>query len=132
MNLQSRKCLDVNPKLVLIENDCNSTSNRWILLNNGKQLCDIKSKCISLEYVRGSFRYVISLFNKMDCQKCWIEGRLTQHVSVVNKHQIGFLYGNRMGVVSCLATNDNPFVGIPTRDHCNDTRKDQTWSFISF
>lgn len=147
MNLETGKCLDAdnnkkNP--VVIEKDCNpSTTNRWKLLNGGKQLFHVSSaQCLSLPLNNRSHVPIFSLQNMVGdakgnpCQYCWIPKKVTQHVFVVN-NQIRFLYGmqkNATERLNCMATSEQPIFGrsTVTVEFCNDSYKNHTWSFVSF
>ena len=56
MNLESEKCLDVNLEdHIIYEMDCNqSTTKRWILLNDGNHLCyENSTACMSVPIAVG-------------------------------------------------------------------------------
>lgn len=146
MNNETGKCLDADSNYArTIEVDCNlSTTKRWKLLNNGKQLCDENSaECLSGEVSddpRLGPVYIPwpSLFpmlgdesGKKNCTNCWVPNKKTQHVSASN-NQIRLIYGKSF---RCLVTDKapHPFLKSTIRVYpCGGSYKDQIWFFVSF
>ncbi len=155
MHVDTGICLKFEKGRLSATVDCfKSTTMRWKLLNDGKQLCDTSSnKCMSVSiFTNRRFPSFLS-FNtfpdlqremlrdengKNNCQNCWAPS-YTQHLYAV-KNEIRFIYGNKFNATSpplpdhCLVAF-KPRSDFSTRiemQPCGDNFKNQTWSFVSF
>ncbi len=152
INVESGKCLDYSRAHSLqVQANCNaSTAKRWKFLNDGKQLCDKSSaQCISVPVENDNNALQILFLLPMlggesgetNCKDCWtVKKKYAQRVYVV-KNQIRMFYGTLKKVnnsyisdhLGCLAASNTtgPTSGVSVQ-FCNDSFKNQTWSFVSF